>query len=135
VAAIIVWKLPDRTPAWPAATLALALSLAWIFMWPFQRPWYDVMIIAPLALYPASRLDWVVLTRLGFAAITYMDAVTIPGHLQLAHLQHVEGEWITSTARLLTALALLWLCMTGGWGWRSRPVQPPVTEPELQPQL
>jgi hypothetical protein len=135
VAAIIVWKLPDRTPAWPAATLALALSLAWIFMWPFQRPWYDVMIIAPLALYPASKLDWVVLTRLGFAAITYMDAVTIPGHLQLSHLQHVEGEWITSTARLLTALALLWLCMTGGWGWRSRPVQPPVTEPELQPQL
>ena len=75
-----------------------------------------------------------VTVRLGFAAITYMDAITIPGNLQLAHLQHVEGEWITSTARLLTALALLWLCMSGGWGWRSRPVQPPVTEPELQPQ-
>ncbi len=59
---------------------ALALSLAWIFFWPFQRPWYDVMIIALLALYPSSGLDAVVLVRLCFGAITYMEAATHRAH-------------------------------------------------------
>ena len=51
----------------------LALSLAFIFFYPFQRPWYDVMIIALLALYPSSALDVVVLARLCLGAITYME--------------------------------------------------------------
>jgi hypothetical protein len=101
-------------------------------MWPFQRPWYDVMIIALLVLYPASRLDWVVLIRLGFGAITYMDAVGLP-HGWLLSLQMFEGEWITSAARLLTVAALLWLCLSGRWGWRSRPAESAIAEPALQP--
>jgi hypothetical protein len=100
-------------------------------MWPFQRPWYDVMIIALLVLYPASRLDWVVLVRLGFAAITYMDATTLPRGWLLS-LQMFEGEWITSTVRMLAVAALLWLCLTGRWGWRSRPAESAVTAPELR---
>ncbi len=51
-------------PGRPAVTPALALSLAWLFFTAFQRPWYDVMAISLLALYSASRLDWVVLIRL-----------------------------------------------------------------------
>jgi hypothetical protein len=129
---LLIMRLPQRTPQWPAVPLALALSLAWIFLWPFQRPWYDVMIIGLLALYPASRLDWVVLGRLGFAGITYMDAITLPKHSHLAQLQHVEGEWITSTARLIAVIALLWLCITGRWGWRSSPAETSATTPELQ---
>jgi hypothetical protein len=132
VAVITCLRLPPRVPQLPAVTPSLALSLAWIFMWPFQRPWYDVMIIALLVLYPASRLDWVVLTRLGFAAITYMDATTLPQG-RLLSLQMFEGEWITSTARLVTVAALLWLCLSGRWGWRSRPAESAITEPELQP--
>jgi hypothetical protein len=122
VAALLIWKLPQGLPTWPTVRPSLALSLAWIFMWPFQRPWYDVMIIGLLVLFPASRLDWVVLFRLGFAAITYMDAVTLP-YGGLAQLQHVEGEWVTSTARLLSVLALVWLCITGRWGLPSSPAQ------------
>lgn len=133
LAALLIWRLPAMTPRWPAVPLSLSLSLAWIFMWPFQRPWYDVMIIGLLTLYPASRLDWVVLGRLGFAAITYMDAITIAGHGQLAQLQHVEGEWVTSTARLIAVVALVWLCITGRWGWRSSSAESPVPAPELQP--
>jgi hypothetical protein len=132
VAVITCLRLPSRVPWLPAVTPSLALSLAWIFMWPFQRPWYDVMIIALLVLYPASRLDWVVLIRLGFAAITYMDAVGLPPG-RLLSLQMFEGEWITSTVRLLSVAALLWLCLSGRWGWRSRPASSAVTEPELQP--
>ncbi len=133
LAVLLIMRLPQRIPRWPAVPLALSLSLAWIFLWPFQRPWYDVMIIGLLALYPASRLDWVVLGRLGFAGITYMDAVTIPGHSHLAQLQHVEGEWITSVARLIAVIALVWLCITGRWGWRSSTSETPATTPELQP--
>ena len=132
VGVITCLRLPPRVPLLPAVTPSLALSLAWIFMWPFQRPWYDVMIIALLALYPASRLDWVVLIRLGFAAVTYMDAVGLP-HGWLLSLQMFEGDWITSTARLLTVAALLWLCLSGRWGWRSRPAESALTEPALQP--
>ena len=131
VAVIVCLRLPSRVPSLPAVTPSLALSLAWVFMWPFQRPWYDVMIIALLVLYPASRLDWVVLVRLGFGGITYMDAITLPRGWLLS-LQMFEGEWITSTARMLAVAALLWLCLTGRWGWRSRPAEPAVTAPELR---
>lgn len=129
---VLLWlRLPSRTPRLPAVTPALALSMAWIFLWPFQRPWYDVMIVALLVLYPASRLDWVVLTRLCFAAITYMDALDIP-HGALYTLKNFEGEWITPTVRLLTVIALVWLCVTGRWGWRERSddaVHSPVDRP------
>jgi hypothetical protein len=130
VAIIVYLQLPSHVPWLPAVTPSLALSLAWIFTWPFQRPWYDVMIIALLVLYPASRLDWLVLIRLCFAAITYMDAVPLP-HGRLLSLQMLEGEWITSTVRLLALAALLWLCLAGRWGWRCRSAESGVTAPGL----
>lgn len=132
--AVLAWlRLPDRVPSLPAVTPSLALSLGWIFLWPFQRPWYDVMIIAPLALYQASRLDWVVLIRLCFAGITYMDAIGLPVGSRLYNLQEWEGHWLTATVRLLTAVALIGLCLSGRWGWRSRPASAAVAAPELQP--
>jgi hypothetical protein len=131
VAIIVYLRLPSYVPSLPAVTPSLALSLAWIFMWPFQRPWYDVMIVALLVLYPASRLDWLVLIRLCFAAITYMDAVSLP-HGRLLSLQMFEGEWVTSTVRLLSVAALMWLCLSGRWGWRCRPAESAVTAPELR---
>jgi hypothetical protein len=78
LALIAFFRMPDRVPRFPAVTPALALSTTWILLWPFQRPWYDVMIIALLALYPRSRLDWVVLVRLCFGAITYMESALAP---------------------------------------------------------
>jgi hypothetical protein len=129
---LLLIRLPRRTPRWPAVPVAMALSLAWLFVWPFQRPWYDVMVIGLLALYPASRLDWVVLGRLGFAAITYMDAVTIlPRNSSMAMLQFHEGWWITPAARLIAVIWLIWLCITGRWGWWSNPAEAPASAPEL----
>jgi hypothetical protein len=127
VAALAFFRLPDRVPGLPAVSPALALSLAWIFFWPFQRPWYDVMIIALLALYPASGLDVLVLVRLGFAAVTYMEAGHVFGMPWFQHIQFIEGEWITSTVRFLTAAALIWMCVTGRWG--GRPDQPSADAP------
>ena len=61
---------PDGFADLPAVRPALALSLAWLFAWPFQlawpfqRPWYDVVVICLLAVYPASWLDGIVRARL-----------------------------------------------------------------------
>ena len=66
-------------PARPAIRPVLALSAAWLFLWPYQFPWYDAMIICLLVLYPASRLDWLVLARLAAGTIP-----NTPGH-PMAH--------------------------------------------------
>jgi hypothetical protein len=122
VAVLVFVRLPDRAPSLPGVTPALALSLAWVFLWPFQRPWYDVMIIALLVLYPSSRLDAVVLIRLCFGAVSYMEAVNVSHRFWFQEAQFFEGEWITSSVRLLAAVALIWMCVRGRWG--SRPDQP-----------
>ena len=80
------------------------------------------MIIALLALYPSSGLDVVVLVRLCFGAITYMEAGHVAHYAWFQQVQFIEGEWITSTVRFLTAAALIWMCVTGRWG--GRPDQP-----------
>jgi hypothetical protein len=135
VALLAFFRMPDGVPDLPAVTPILALSLGWIFFYPFQRPWYDAMIIVLLVLYPSSWLDAVVLTRLGFAAITYMDAVSFEHPAWLENVQLFEGEWITSSVRFLAAAALVWMCVSGRWGIRRRSdlttVSPP---PVLQSQ-
>jgi hypothetical protein len=90
-------RLPDRVPGRPAVTPALALSLAWLFVTAYQRPWYDVMALSLLALDTASWLDWVVLIR------------------------------------LLAAVALVGLCISGRWGWRPPAAAAPDRLPELLP--
>jgi len=134
VAVLAFVRLPDRAPALPGVTPALALSLAWIFFWPFQRPWYDVMIIALLVLYPSSRLDAVVLIRLGFAAVTYMEAISVPHRDWFQQVQFFEGEWVTSSVRLLAAVALIWMCVRGRWGGRPDQPAPAPDASVLQPQ-
>jgi hypothetical protein len=138
VAVLAFLRLPDRVPGLPAVSPALAMSLAWIFFWPFQRPWYDVMIIALLALYPSSSLDLVVLVRLCFGAITYMEAARVYSDSFFQHAQFFVGDWLTSTVRLLAAAALIWMCVTGRWGRRpdepSADVHPQVLQPNLSPR-
>ena len=134
VAVLAVLRLPDRLPDLPAVTPALALSLAWLFVTAFQRPWYDVMAISLLALYSASRLDWVVLIRLLAGATVYVQAVQSPVQPHwLADLGQFDGAWLTPGVRLLATVALVWLCLSGRWGWRSAPAVSPGRLPELLP--
>jgi hypothetical protein len=133
LAALLLWRLPRVTPQWPAVPVALSLSMAWILLFPFQRPWYDVMVIGLLALYPASRLDWIFLVRLGFGAVTYFAAVTLSVHDELGRFQYFEGDWLTSAVRLLAVIAVAWLCVTGRWGWRSGATASSESALELQP--
>ena len=134
VAVLAVLRLPDRVPGLPAVTPALALSLAWLFVTAFQRPWYDVMALSLLALYSASRLDWVVLIRLLAGATVYVQAVQSPAEPHwLADIAQFDGAWLTPGVRLIATVALVWLCLSGHWGWRSEPVPSSGRLPELLP--
>ena len=134
VAVLALLRFPDRVPGLPAVAPALALSLAWLFVTAFQRPWYDVMAISLLALYSASRLDWVVLIRLLAGATVYVQAVQSPAQPHwLANLGQFDGAWLTPGVRLLATVALVWLCISGRWGWRSAPAVSPGRLPELLP--
>jgi hypothetical protein len=134
VAVLAVLRLPDRTPGLPAVAPALALSLTWLFVTAFQRPWYDVMAISLLALYSASRLDWLVLIRLLAGATIYAQAVQSPVEPHwLYDIAQFNGTWLTPGVRLLATAALVWLCVSGQWGWRSEPAATPGRLPELLP--
>jgi hypothetical protein len=134
VAVLAVARFPARVPSMPAVTPALALSLAWLFVTAFQRPWYDVMAISLLALYSASRLDWVVLIRLLAGATVYVQAVQSPAQPHwLSDIVQFDGAWLTPGIRLLATVALVWLCVSGRWGWRSPLPAPPGRLAELLP--
>jgi hypothetical protein len=133
-ALLALLRFPDLVPLRPAVAPALALSLAWLFVTPFQRPWYDVMAIALLALYPASWLDWVVLIRLLAGATVYVQAVQSPAQPHwLYDLGQFNGTWLTPGIRLLAVIAFVWLCLSGRWGWRSRSAASSGRLPELLP--
>ena len=134
VAVLALARFPDRVPGRPAVAPALALSLAWLFVTGFQRPWYDVMAIALLALYSASWLDWVVLIRLLAGAAVYAQAVQNPAQPHwLYDLVQFNGMWLTPAVRLLAAVALVWFCVSGRRGWRSGPEPSSGWLPELLP--
>jgi hypothetical protein len=134
VALLALLRFPDRVPGLPAVAPALALSLAWLFVTPFQRPWYDVMAIGLLAVYSASWLDWVVLIRLLAGATVYAQAVQSPAEPHwLYDLGQFNGTWLTPGIRLLAAVALVWFCVSGRRGWRSRSAAASGQLPELLP--
>jgi hypothetical protein len=134
VALLALLRFPDRVPGMPAVAPALALSLAWLFVTPFQRPWYDVMALGLLALYSVSWLDWVVLIRLLAGATIYAQAVQSPAQPHwLYDLGQFNGTWLTPGIRLLAAVALVWLCVWRRWGWRSRSAAASGQLPELLP--
>jgi hypothetical protein len=111
----------------PAVRPALALSLTWLFAWPFQRPWYDVMIVCLLALYQASRLDWVVLVRLLAGSSVYIlarDDLLTPHWVNSLFLGNVD--WLAPAINLAAVTALAWLCLSGSWRRRHGPTVPPA---------
>jgi hypothetical protein len=125
VAILAFLRFPDGTPQLPALSPALAISLAWLLVWSYQRPWYDVMAICLLAIYPASRLDWLVLGRLILTAPVYLPGVPGPIPAWVNNAINIVGEVVAPWARLLAALGFVALCVFGWWGWRDRvPGQP-----------
>jgi hypothetical protein len=131
VAALMLWRFPDGAPALPAVWPALAVSTAWVFVWYYQLPWYDAMLVCLLAVYPASRLDWLVLTRMTAATFALM-----PGNAGLPH-QHLlkaitnDSLFYWAPAVLLAAaVALVWVALSGRWKM-GPPLMPPCAAEEM----
>jgi hypothetical protein len=115
-AVLLLWWLPEGFPDLPAVRPALALSLAWLFFWPYQRAWYDAMILCLLALYPISKLDVPVLVRL--TAATFFAMPGMPGHLPHGALNFIASEeavFLLPSIRLLVALGLIYIAFAA---WR-----------------
>jgi hypothetical protein len=126
-------RLPAGVASLPAVRPALAVSAAWLFFWPYQFAWYDVMIICLLLFYPASRLDWLVLARLTAGTIP-----TIPGNpptIMVAGTSHmvilIHNAFVYALVPLVllaAAAGLVALCLSGRWDLRD-PGGPPGAPP------
>jgi hypothetical protein len=119
LAVLTLRRLPTAVQAPPAIRAALALSVAWLFVWPYQLPWYDAMIVCLLVLYPASRLDWLVLARLTAGTIALMpgNPWAPPGHL-LARFSHDSVVVIAPVTLLAVTAGLAALGLSGRWKLR-----------------
>jgi alpha-1,6-mannosyltransferase len=116
LSALVLWRLPARVRTPPAIQPALALSVAWLFVWPYQLPWYDAMIICLLVLYPASRLDWLVLARLTAGTIALMPGSPspLPAPL-LAELASDSQVAVAPVVLLAATVGLVALCISRRW--------------------
>jgi hypothetical protein len=116
VAVLLFRRLPAAIPGRPAVWVALVLTAAWLFFWPYEFPWYDSMIICLLLLYPASRLDWLVLVRLAAATLA-----NIPGNPNaelnwlVGAVHHGIVQGVTPVVLLAAAVGLVLLCRNGRW--------------------
>jgi hypothetical protein len=135
--AVLAYKrMPMGDTTRPVIRVALVLSVAWLFFWPYQFPWYDTMIIVLLMFYPATRIDWLVIARIvaGSLPNTPGNPFSPPGHL-LQLLHHWSIVVVAPLVLLAAAIGLVVLCLTGEWTPRVRggpPGQAPE-EPELVP--
>jgi hypothetical protein len=114
LAAVLLWRLPHAASPTPALRPALALGCAWLFVWPYQLPWYDAMIFCLLIFYPASRLDWIVIGRLAVGTIALIpgDPYLNAGHL-IDRLNHDMLTLWTPILLLASAVWTTWLALTG----------------------
>ena len=91
------------------ASVVFALVLAWLFAWPYVLPWYDALGWGLLALLPASRLDWLLLTRTTALALGYLPAratgIVIPGGL--TWLRTVVRTGVTPVVLLAVTVVLV----------------------------
>jgi hypothetical protein len=116
VAVLMLWRLPDGVPALPAVHPALAISIAWLFVWPYQFPWYDAMAVCLLALYPASRLDWLVMVRLTVATFSFLPGnAGFPAQHVLAMITKGSLYYVAPAILLAAAAALVWMALTERW--------------------
>ena len=108
--------MPAGPRDFPAVRVALALALGLLVISPYQTAWYDVMIFPVLAVMPASRLDWLAVTR-----ATALTVASAPFFTRL------DPAWLAAIQRVSTAgspllvlagvdVLLLWCCLTRAWG-------------------
>jgi hypothetical protein len=131
-------RLPEGFGNRPAVRAALALSLAWLLVWPHQYAWYSIMAICVLVLFPASRLDWLALAWLSALTIADMPGLGF-GQAKLLGtlLADIEGTLVTRVEPIVMILALAGLvfwCRTRRWNSVEADMPHPLTtEPASTP--
>ncbi len=135
VAIVTLTRLPGRTAAQPAIFAALALSTAWLFVWQYQLPSYEAMVICLLILVPACWLDWLVMARLTAATVALMPGNPTPLRSHL--LARIELDAITMAVPIVLVMVVAAL-ITGCLVQRRRQ-PPPVVAPGVlttaQPEI
>ncbi len=119
VAIVTLTHLPGRKTAQPAIFAALAFSTAWLFVWQYQLPSYECMVVCLLILVPACWLDWLVLLRLTAATIALMPGNPVPPPSALLSGIGYDALTIYVPLVLLAAVvSLLALCLWERYQWR-----------------
>jgi hypothetical protein len=116
VAVLALRRMPAGSPDLPAVRPALAVSTAWLLLWPYQYPWYATMIICLLIFYPASRLDWLVLAPIAVGTVTApmgRSGVPLGGAAELIH--DLSVQVLSPVVLLAAAAGLVALCLSGRW--------------------
>jgi hypothetical protein len=102
-----------------AVRAALALSVAWLLVWPHQFAWYSVMAICLLLFYPASRLDWISLAWLAALTIADMPGVGTNQRWRVGEaLLQVQYNLLVRVAPLVMLaclIALVYCCVSRNW--------------------
>jgi hypothetical protein len=119
VAFLALTRMPQGLDDRPAARAALALSLAWLLVWPHQYAWYSLMVVCVLIFFPASRLDWLALTWLGIMSYANMPGTgtgqtTLLGHT-ITHLQSTNLDKIAPLFMLGSLVVMVIWCLGRQW--------------------
>jgi hypothetical protein len=118
LAILLLRRLPAGYPDRPAIRPAVAFSMAFLLVWPYQLPWYDAMIICVLVLFPSTWLDWLVLARLTAATIANMpgDAGGVPS----AQLRPFDVSMVHGLApAILAAVAVITIVVAVSGRWET----------------
>lgn len=117
LAAVLLWRLPPASRELTAVRVSLALSLALLIASSYQQGWYDAMIFPLLAVFPATRLDWIAVAHtatLGVASVPFLYPSVHPP--MVAAIERLGTDAFDTVALATIGAALIWLCVTGNWG-------------------
>lgn len=112
-AAIMVLLLRTRTPGPAWLGPALAITTAWVVTTPVYYPWYEALVLPLVALAPATRIDWVQLTRVLVATIGCLPGLAV----------RFGDAWLRTGPILyvVPGVLLVLLLALGVLSWRSGP--------------
>ncbi len=119
MAGLLAWRLPAGPRGRPAIRPALVLTLAWLLVWPLQRPWYDAIAFCLLAAFPASRLDGLMLIRAVPAAMAVATGAGGGAHPSwVSRMVVFVGDSLSRDVRLGAVVVAVLLSAAAAWELR-----------------